>query len=248
MQKKTVKGKDIFIYDNLYEFNKYHLGSNPKEWRDESVKEGEYIITDEGGITKCLKVGFMRDKKYVLTIMGKYLVSDPNAVMDNTIRAKYCNFVRKSGEIKEKDISEKNKQMGRLMLMGMDRYDAFKKVHPDAKSELYIQQRTSTITSSRSFQNFMEKTFQEILDTSGMTEQWSLENLKKLAEDKAVSGAVREKILTDNLEHHGRVKTVKQIESHTWHASSQIGEGELAEIKKIGEKTTKKEEKVEVQD
>ena len=248
MQKKTVKNKDIFLFDDKFEFNKYHLGADVKEWRDDDVKEGDWIITDEGGITKCLKVGFMKDKKYVLTIMGKYLVSDPNAIMDNTIRAKYCNFVRKSGKIKEKDISEKNKQMGRLMLMGMDRYDAFKKVHPDAKSELYIQQRTSTITSSRSFQNFMEKTFQEILDTSGMTEQWSLENLKKLAEDKAVSGAVREKILTDNLENHGRIKQVKQIESHTWHASSQIGEGELAEIKKIGEKTTKKEETVEVQD
>ena len=257
MDCKQVKGVDFFIYDSLEEFISYkHLGSDVKPWRDESVKEGDYIKTDEGGVTKCLKVSFLSGKRCITTICGTYRADKNTHKMDNTPRSRYTSFVsNKEKQKKEKPLSKKDKTFARLTMLGENEIEAYKKIHPDAKSEVYIKSQISTITNKTGFNDFMDKTFAEMLNQSKMTEQWSLDNLKEIAEDKSttaqgtyrVPSSVREKILTDNLEYHGRVKSVKQVESHTWHASSQIGEGELKEVKEIGEKTTKSEKKIEVE-
>ena len=257
MQKKTVKGIDYFLYEDEIEFRKFHLGSDVKPWRDDDVVEGDWIKTDEGGITKCLRsYRFKDNSKVVVTICGSFKVGTHK--MDNTVRKYHNRFVSLKGtqtHQKEMPFSKKDKAFTRLTMLGMGEIEAFKKINPDAKVTKYIKQRISTITNKRGYQEYMEKTFIEMLNQSKMTEEWSLENLKKLVEDKTltdhgnyrVSPSVQEKILTNTLEYHGKIAQIKQIETRSWYAENKITDGELKEVKKIGEKKKIESDKLEIE-
>lgn len=243
MDKKIVKGKDVFIFDDEGEFRMYHLGADFLPWRDESVKVGSWVQTDSGGITKCLDVFKLKKNRCVTTICGTYVVDYPQK-MDNTIRSKHFRFVSEDGTQKtphEAKLNEKDKAFARLMMLGGDRIEAYKKVHPRAKSELYIKQKISTIINKQGYDSFMSDEFTKLLSESGITKQWGIDRLKEIVEDSKSPAGVKKEIIDDLLDDLGesrkQQKTTKEI--HSWHASSQIGEGELKEVKKIGEKVEK---------
>ena len=133
MQSKKYKNIDVFLFEDMDEFNKYHSGEKVKYWRDEDVNEGDWIETDRGGVTKCLKIEKLRKRTAIATIMGKFL-RDNKLDMDNEVRQYPLIFVRKDGRQKVNNyFTEPEKQMARLMLMGKDKITAYKETHPDAK-------------------------------------------------------------------------------------------------------------------
>ena len=244
MQKKTVKGIDYFLYEDEIEFRKFHLGSDVKPWRDDDVVEGDYIKTDEGGITKCLRsYRFKDNSKVVVTICGSFKVGTHK--MDNTVRKYHNRFVSLKGtqtHQKEMPFSKKDKAFTRLTMLGMGEIEAFKKINPDAKVTKYIKQRISTITNKRGYQEYMSDEYTKLLTEEGMTKKWGLKILKEIAEDKKAPAGVRKEVVDDILEDTGEQrKGLKQIETTQWYAKSQVSDGEFKQVKEIGEK--KKEEK-----
>ena len=144
MDKKIVKGKDVFIFESEAEFFRYHLGADFLPWRDEAVKVGDWIQTDLGGITKCLGVTYLGGIRCIKTICGTFRTNSNTRKMDNTIRSKQSSFVSEDGTQKnahERQLNEKDKAFARLTMLGEDRVKAYKKINPQAKSELYIKQR-----------------------------------------------------------------------------------------------------------
>ena len=250
MDKKIVKGVDRFIFDSIFEFNKYHLGIKPKKWRDSSVKEGDWIETDEGGITQCLKLYKLKVGKKtvqcVTTICGTVRQDMATHRLDNTIKKVHARFISKGK--KKKKLKKANKEMAQAMLLGMNREEAYLKSHPNVKGKVYIKQEISRIVNAKVFQNYMDKKFSEILSDSKLTEKWALDILKNTAENKKTSGAVVKDIAIAVLEFHGRVGKVKEIEKHQWHASHIISDKEVEDVKEIGETKTKTKDKLEVQD
>ena len=192
MDKKTIKGIDYFIYDSLEEFISYsHLGTTVKEWRDESVNVGDYIKTDLGGITKCLRILYSMKVRCITTICGTYRVNHPTQKMDNTIRSRHTRFVSAEGTQKKQNeiqLTEGDKAFARLTMFmnptGMDAVDVYKKINPRATSELYIKQRISTITNKQGYKNFMSDEFTKILKTEGITKQWGIQKLKGIVDNK----------------------------------------------------------------
>ena len=82
----------------------------------------------------------------------------------------------------------------------------------------------------------MEKKFAELLSSSGITKQWGIDNLKKIVEDKVAPAGVKKEIIDDLLEDLGEHrKGIKQIETTSWYAEHKITDGELSNVKKIGE-------------
>jgi len=254
MKKKTVKGTDVFLFESEAEFYRYHLGITPKPWRDDNVKVGDWIVTDKDGVTKCLSIGELRGKRTVTTICGTYFTDSPTHKMDNTLRSRYTSMVRKDGvELRavDKPLTQKDRAFARLTMLGESEMGAYQKLNPTAKSESYIKRKISIITQKKGFEDMVSEEFAKILATMGVTKQWGIENLKAIAEDRNAPAGVRKEIIDDLIGDLGenRSQQTKQIESHSWHASHQIGAGELADIKRIGETTkTEKpllEEKIE---
>ena len=241
MQKKQFKGIDYFLYDSLEEFISYeHLGSDVKEWRDESVQVGDYVETDEGGICKCLKVTFVGGKRCVTTVCGTFRIDLPTHIMKNKIAKYPSQFVPIDGSREKKGrLTKKDKAFARMTMLGEDEIEAFKKLYPNAKSELYIKQKISTLTNLKGFKKYMSDEFTKLLIDSEMTKQWALDIQKEIAEDKNSPAHVRVQITDNILSDHGerQQKTTKEI--HSWHASSMISDGELKDVKKIGEKVEK---------
>ena len=242
MECKKYKGQDYFLYDSIDEFILYkHLGATVKPWRDDSVKEGDYVETDEGGITKCLKVSYLKGKRCITTVCGTYRTDLPTHIMKNVVTDYPSKFVPIDGSRKSrnKTLTRKDKTFVRMTMLGEDEIKAYKKLHPDAKCEVYIKKKISTITNKRGYQEYMSDTFKKLLIDSDMTKEWALDIQKKIAEDKNSPAHVRVQITDNILADHGerQQKTTKEI--HSWHASSQISSGELSEVKKIGEKVEK---------
>lgn len=246
MDSKKIKGIDYYIYSDKFEFYKYHLGGEYKDWRDDSVVAGNWVQTDLGGITKCLKIGKVGKYKTVTTIVGTYRPDLQDHKMDNTVRVNHWRFVAKDGSQKlatDKKFSRKDKAFARLTMLGKDETEAFKKINPDAKSEIYIKQRISIITNKKGYDSYMSDQFTKLLVEEEMTKKWGLRILKKIAEDKLSPAGVRKEIVDDILEDLGEQrKGVKQIETTSWYAKAKISDGEIEKVQEIGE--TKKEEKL----
>ena len=241
MEKKNVKGNDVFIFDDEAEFRRFHSDANVKEWRDDSVKEGDWVRTDLGGVTKCLKATMLEGNKCITTICGTYRTNIISTKMDNTIRSRYTSFTSSGKEksLTERPLTKKDKIFARLTMLGENEIEAYKKVNPDAKSERYIKQKISTVTNKIGYDSYMSDEFTKLLTDSEMTKKWGLDILKKIAEDDKAPAGVRKEIADDILADHGerQQRTTKEI--HSWHASSQISSGELTAVKKIGEKVEK---------
>ncbi len=170
------------------------------------------------------------------TIMGRFMVG--MSIMDNTIRTKIDMLVPKDGRVKdylEAGIPEELQRMGRMILLGEDRVEAYKKTHPDAKSEKYIKTRVGTITRNKYFENYMSEEFTKLLEKKEMTKDWGLGVLKSIADDPKAPAGVRKEIVDDVLVDHGERKEQKQVTEHTWHATHQVSDGELSDIKKLKE-------------
>ena len=91
MQKKLIKGKAHYVYDNINEFYNDHPTKTPsKDWREAS--EGDWVWSDDERIVQLLKVsnsvnhpGDRKNYKYakgwVRTVVGSFL-NRPNVKMD----------------------------------------------------------------------------------------------------------------------------------------------------------------------
>jgi hypothetical protein len=256
MDKKQVVGIDRFLFDDEAEFRRYHLGADIKDWRDPKIKVGDWLLTDDGGVTQCLNKHYLKDgnKKNteriaITTICGKVRQDISTHKLHNVIYANHTRFIPKDGIVKSNDerkLRKKDEAMARLIMLGEDKYEAFKKTNPNAKCEVYIKQTVSRITNSKTFEDFMSDEFTKLLVDQEMTKKWSLGILKGIAEDAKAPAGVRKEIADDIIEDLGEQrKGQKQIETTTWHktAEHRIGEGELADVKKIGEKKTEQKEK-----
>ena len=60
--------------------------------------------------------------------------------------------------------------------------NAYKKAHPDAKSESYIKHRTSSLLKTESVQKMIKKEIQECLASEGVTPEWIIGRYKTIVD------------------------------------------------------------------
>ena len=247
MQVKKHKGIDRFLFDDESEFRRFHLGADVLNWRSPDVKEGSWVETDEGGITTCLSVGKLKDSRTITTVCGTFRPDCKTHRMTNNIAKYPSNFVPNKGAQKllhRKKLSKKEQAIARLVMLGTEEIEAFKKIYPEAKSEVYIRQKISTLTNKKKWKSYMSYEFTKLLDKEEMTKKWGLRVLKQIAEDTKAPAGVRKEIADDILEDLGENrKGQKQIESVSRYAVHRIDDGKLKQLDKIGE-TVKTEKNV----
>ena len=155
MDYKTIRNKSHYIYDDLKEFKAF----NPKEivsghWREGS--EGNWVYTDDGYILEILKKstiahpGYKKLRTYIRTICGSYITEQNShkilgekGIAEN-IYAFSGNYDSNKDYHTNRKLKSREFLFARYIAEGNNTMQSFKKAYPNAQSDKYIREKSST--------------------------------------------------------------------------------------------------------
>jgi hypothetical protein len=181
MDFKDIKDDRHYLYDNLEEFNAF-VQNTPiiDDWRD--GKLGDWVLTDDYYACQVLKRSMIGKKMCIRTLCGTYDI-DGSVVMlgDNGIVDNIYSFSGKHSFDTDK-VSVKQQLFAQYVAKGENAINAYKKAHPDAKSESYIKQRTNNLLKTESVQKMIKKEIQECLASEGVSPEWIIGKYKTVVD------------------------------------------------------------------
>jgi len=177
MDFKDIKEDRHYLYDNSEEFKAF-VQNTPivEDWRDGT--QGDWVITDDGYVCQILRLSKIGKKKCIRTLCGTYAIDGSvQMIGDNGIVDNIYSFSGKHSFDTDK-VSAKQHLFAQYVAKGDNAIDAYKKAHPDAKSESYIKHRTSSLLKTESVQKMIKKEIQECLASEGVTPEWIIGKYK----------------------------------------------------------------------
>ena len=181
MDFKDIKENRHYLYDNLEEFKAF-VPNTPiiEDWRE--GMEGDWILTDDDCVCQILKMSKIGKKDCIRTLCGTFDVNGSYKIFgDNGIVDNIYSFSGKYSSDSDK-ISGKQKLFAQYVAKGDNAINAYKKSHPDAKSESYIKHRTSSLLKTESVQKMIKKEIQECLASEGVTPEWIIGKYKTVVD------------------------------------------------------------------
>ena len=181
MDFKDIKEHRHYLYDNIEEF-KALVGDElvVLDWRQ--GLEGDWILTDDDYVCQVLKMSKIGKKDCIRTLCGTFDVKSPYKMLgDNGIVDNIYSFSGKCSTISN-NITGKQQLFAQYVAKGDNAIDAYKKSHPDAKSESYIKHRTSSLLKTESVQKMIKKEIQECLASEGVTPEWIIGKYKTVVD------------------------------------------------------------------
>jgi len=181
MDFKDIKSTRHYLYDNLEEFKALVPDTAViAKWRD--GEEGDWVLTDDGCVCQVLKKSKIGDKDCIRTLCGTFDVNGSyKMVGENGIVDNIYSFSGKHSSISD-NLSGKQQLFAQYVAKGADAIKAYKKAHPDAKSEPYIKHRTSSLLKTESIQKMIDKKIQEVLASEGATPEYIIGGIKTIAD------------------------------------------------------------------
>ena len=181
MDFKDIKDTRHYLYDDLGEFQAFVQDTAVMEdWRD--GMEGDWILTDDGYVCQVLRLSRIGKKMCIRTLCGTYDVNGSvQMIGDNGIVDNIYSFSGKHSFDTDK-VSAKQHLFAQYVAKGDNAIDAYKKAHPDAKSESYIKHRTSSLLKTESVQKMIKKEIQEVLASEGVTPEWIIGKYKTVVD------------------------------------------------------------------
>ena len=191
MDFKEIKNTKHYIYDNKKEFEI----SNPSiairhNWRH--GEEGEWVFTDDDFVCQILKKNTLKDgsskeRVYVRTVCGTFIVSRMNREMlgENGIAENIYSMSgtnKSNKDYKKRGCNSKELLFARYVASRVKPIEAYKLAFPDARAEGYIKRKTDSLLKMESIQKMVKQEIREILDDEGVTNNWLIERYKTLAD------------------------------------------------------------------
>jgi len=192
MDFKEIKYIKHFLYDSIKEFGLYYPDILPVHWK--MGKEKDWVLTDDGHVCQILKRGKLHEKalnidtNYVRTVCGTFVIQKPNIKMlgekgiAENIYAFSGNFKAKNTYQSKHKLNNKEFLFARYIAKGLDAKDAYRKLYPNAKNEIYIAQKASVFSNKESIRNMVKKEQDELLKEKGVAPGWIIEQYKQIAE------------------------------------------------------------------
>ena len=181
MDFKDIKEVRHYLYDNLGEFQAF-VPNTPiiEDWRQGN--EGDWILTDDDYVCQVLKKSKIGKKMCIRTLCGTYNIEASYKMLgDKGIADNIYSFSGKHS-FDTDTISGKQQLFAQYVAKGDNAIDAYKKSHPDAKSESYIKHRTSSLLKTESVQKMIKKEIQECLASEGVTPEWIIGKYKTVVD------------------------------------------------------------------
>ena len=197
MEKKSIKGKSHYVYDDIDEFKAHHPNRVVKpDWRDSD--EGDWVFSDDGRIVQLLKVSksvkhpndrknYTYAKGWVRTIVGSF-INRYTTKMDTDFsshpnRYTFSKSINNTGRrVKErKNVTRKEREFATNIVVGMGAVDAYKKAYSELSSNSARKKATILLKQERVMKE-IEKSVLDIAKSLGIDHEYVLSKLKNLAD------------------------------------------------------------------
>ena len=197
MEKKSIKGKSHYVYDDIDEFKAHHPNRVVKpDWRDSD--EGDWVFSDDGRIVQLLKVSksvkhpndrknYTYAKGWVRTIVGSF-INRYTTKMDTDFsshpnRYTFSKSINNTGRrVKErKNVTRKEREFATNIVVGMGAVDAYKKAYSELSSNSARKKATILLKQERVMKD-IEKSVLDIAKSLGIDHEYVLSKLKNLAD------------------------------------------------------------------
>ena len=181
MDFKDIKEIRHYLYDNVEEFKVFVPDTDYSEdWREGT--EGDWVLTDDDYVCQILRMSKIGKKTCIRTLCGTFDVNGSYKMFgDDGIVDNIYSFSGKYSFDSDK-ITGKQRLFAQYVAKGDNAVDAYKKAHPDAKSESYIKHRTSSLLKTESIQKMIKKEIQECLASEGVTPEWIIGKYKTIVD------------------------------------------------------------------
>jgi len=181
MDFKDIKDDRHYLYDNLGEFQAFVQDiAIIEDWR--LADEGDWVLTDDAYVCQVLRKSKIGKKMCMRTLCGTYDVSAKFQMLgENGIVDNIYSFSGKHSFDTDR-VSGRQQLFAQYVAKGDNAIEAYKKSHPDAKSESYIKHRTSSLLKTESVQKMIKKEIQECLSSEGVTPEWIIGKYKTVVD------------------------------------------------------------------
>jgi hypothetical protein len=181
MDFKDIKDNRHYLYDNLEEFKALVPNTAVvKDWKESN--EGDWVLTDDDYVCQILKKSIIGKKTCFRTLCGTYAIDSIYKILgENGIVDNLYSFSGKYS-VDSGKVSGKQQLFAQYVAVGNNAIDAYKKANPEAKSESYIKQRTSSLLKTESIQKMIDKKIQEVLASEGATPEHIIGGIKTIAD------------------------------------------------------------------
>ena len=181
MDFKDIKDNRHYLYDNLEEFKALVQDTAViANWRD--GEEGDWVVTDDDYVCQILKLSKISNRNCIRTLCGTFDIKASTKIFgENGIVDNIYSFSGKN-PLYSDTMSGNKKLFAQYVVKGDNAIDAYRKSHPDAKSESYIKRRTSSLLKTESVQKMIKKEIQECLASEGVTPEWIIGQYKTVVD------------------------------------------------------------------
>ena len=181
MDFKDIKEDRHYLYDNSDEFKAF-VPNTPliANWR--LGQESAWVLTDDDYVCQILRRSKIGKNTCVRTLCGTFDIDNKSKMLgENGIVDNIYSFSGKHSFDSDR-LSGKQKLFAQYVARGDNALDAYRKAHPDAKSESYIKHRTSSLLKTESVQKMIKKEIKEVLASEGVTPEWIIGKYKTVVD------------------------------------------------------------------
>ena len=174
MKKRTIKGQEHIVYDNINELRQaMPLQDVLEDWRNAPVSS--WTLTDDGQVCEVLERGTINNQRYVRTAIGMFNC----APTIYKFSGKNSNTVFKEREKPTK----KEFLFAKYVAKGDGIIEAFKRAYPQSKSEQYIKEQSSMLLKTERIKTLIDKEIQKILEKTEITPEYLLLKTKEIVDN-----------------------------------------------------------------
>jgi len=196
-EKRTIKGIDHYVYDDIEEFKNTHPNTIVRpDWRDSD--ENDWVYSDDDRIVQLLKVSkkvnhpndrknYKFAKGWVRTVVGSFL-NRPNVKMDTDFdnhpnRYTFSTNIKNTSNrvYKRTKTTNKEKEFAVNVVTGMGAVDAYKKAYAEMSDQKARKKATVLLKQERVMKE-IEKSVLDVAKSMGIDHEFVLQKLKNLAE------------------------------------------------------------------
>ena len=196
-EKRTIKGIDHYVYDNIEEFQETHPNTIVRpDWGDSD--ENDWVYSDDDRIVQLLKVSkkvnhpndrknYKFAKGWVRTVVGSFL-NRPNVKMDTDFdnhpnRYTFSTNIKNTSNrvYKRTKTTNKEKEFAVNVVTGMGAVDAYKKAYAEMSDQKARKKATVLLKQERVMKE-IEKSVLDVAKSMGIDHEFVLRKLKNLAE------------------------------------------------------------------
>ncbi|MFC1535744.1 hypothetical protein ACFL4H_00090 [Candidatus Neomarinimicrobiota bacterium] len=225
MNYKIIKRVHHYIYDSVEEFHTVHPNIAPrKNWR--TGNEGEWVITDEGGVCQLLRVikainhpgdskNYTFAKGYVRCVTGTYLNND-DVKMLNDIPENIYTFGRNTPQWNvgrnKKSFTKKERIFTAKVMMGIEPKEAVKTTY-ETQNDYQAKLKAGVLLKKERIMSEINNGVQDVLEDLKIDDRYILQGYKDFFEDETIDPNVRIRALNRLTELKGIMPEKKRITS-----------------------------------